>query len=73
LPGGPDGVGTAGTRPSWVDPGEVDERVIYRRPDAVPLRPGGARPVAAEIVDGTPIYRIYRPGRIRPAYSGGGD
>jgi hypothetical protein len=73
LPGGPDGVGTSATRPSWVDPSEVDERVIYRRPDAVPLRPGGARPVAAELVDGTPVYRIYRPGRIRPAYSGGGD
>ena len=71
LPGGPDGVGTSATRPSWVDPSEVDERVIYRRPNAVPLRPGRARPVAAELVDGTPVYRIYRPGRTRPAYSGG--
>ena len=59
--------------PSWADPSEVDERVIYRRPDAVPLRPGGARPVAAELVDGAPIYRIYRPNRTRPAYSGGGE
>ena len=45
--------------------------MIYRRPDAVPLRPGGARPVAAELVEGTPVYRIYRPSRTRPAYSGG--
>ena len=48
--------GSAPRRPSprWADPGEVDDRVIYRRPDAVPLRPGGARPVAAELVDGMP-------------------
>jgi hypothetical protein len=71
LQAGADGFGPTTTRPPWVDPSEVDERVIYRRPDAVPLRPGGARPVAAEIVDGTPVYRIYRPGRTRPAYSGG--
>jgi hypothetical protein len=44
--------------------------VIYRRPDAVPLRPGAARPVTPELVDGVPVYRIYRPGRTRPAYSG---
>ena len=57
----------AGT-PRWADPGEVDERVIYRRPDAVTLRPGGARPVTAELVDGQPVYRIYR-----PAYSARGE
>jgi hypothetical protein len=27
--------------------------------------------VTAELVDGTPVYRIYRPSRTRPAYSGG--
>ena len=62
-----------GRRPRWADPGEIDDRVIYRRPDAVPLRPGGARPVTAELVDGVPVYRIYRPSRTRPAYSGGSD
>jgi hypothetical protein len=51
--------GFAGTGP--YDQSEVDDRVIYRRPDAVPLRPGGARPVQAELVDGVPVYRIYRP------------
>jgi hypothetical protein len=72
LPAGPDGIGvTTGTPPGWADPSEVDERVIYRRPDAVPLRPGGARPVTAELVDGAPVYRIYRPGRTRPVYAGG--
>jgi hypothetical protein len=74
LPAGPDGVGvTSGVPPSWSDPGEVDDRMIYRRPDAVPLRPGRARPVAAELVDGVPVYRIYRPPRTRPAYVAGGD
>jgi hypothetical protein len=73
LPAGPNGIGTAPPTPGWADPGEVDDRVIYRRPDAVPLRPGRARPVAAELVDGAPVYRIYRPNRTRPAYSGGGE
>ena len=73
LPAGPNGIGTRPPTPSWADPSEIDDRVIYRRPDAVPLRPGGARPVAAELVDGAPIYRIYRPNRTRPAYSGGGE
>jgi hypothetical protein len=73
LPAGPSGIGTGGgLPPHWSDPGEVDERVIYRRPDAVPLRPGGARPVAAELVDGVPVYRIYRSTRTRPAYASGG-
>jgi hypothetical protein len=72
LPAAPDGIGvTTGVPPSWSDPGEVDDRMIYRRPDAVPLRPGGARPVAAELVDGVPVYRIYRPPRTRPAYVAG--
>jgi hypothetical protein len=73
LPAGPDGNGTAPGTPRGADPGEIDERVIYRRPDAVPLRPGGARPVTAELVDSVPVYRIYRPSRARPAYSGGGE
>jgi hypothetical protein len=73
LPGGPDGIGTTPSPPRWADPSEIDERVIYRRPDAVPLRPGAARPVTAELVDGTPVYRIYRPNRTRPAYSGSGE
>ena len=70
LPGGPNGVGGGWGTPRWADPGEFDDRVIYRRPDAVPLRPGAARPVTPELVDGVPVYRIYRPGRTRPAYSG---
>ncbi len=68
LPAGPGGVGGGGSRPSWADPGEVDDRAIYRRSDDVPLRPGGARPVQAEIVDGVPVYRIYRPRPSQPAY-----
>ncbi|MDN5751220.1 MAG: hypothetical protein L0H64_22400, partial [Pseudonocardia sp.] len=63
--GGGTGVGAARPTPSWSDPGEVDDRTIYRRPDAVPRRPSAARPVQAEIVDGVPVYRIYRP---RSAY-----
>ena len=47
--------------------------MIYRRPDAVPLRPGGVRPVVPELVDGVPVYRIYRSNRNRPAYSGSGS
>ena len=54
-----------GRRPLWDEPDVVDDRTIYRRPDAVPLRPGGARPVQAEIVDGVPVYRIYRPRHAR--------
>lgn len=70
LPSGSGG-GTdrASGGPSWGEPGEVDDKVIYRRPDAVPLRPGGARPVQAELVDGVPVYRIYRPRPTQSAYS----
>jgi hypothetical protein len=70
-PGGGSGAATGASPPSWSDPGEIDERVIYRRPDAVPLRPGGARPVEAEIVDGTPVYRIYRSRSPQTVYTPG--
>ncbi len=59
-----------GRPPGWAEAGEVDDRSLYRRPDAVPLRPGAARPVQAEIVDGVPVYRIYRP---RSAYDSVGN
>jgi hypothetical protein len=72
LPAGPEGIGPDPSRPLWADPGELDDRVIYRRPDALPLRPGGVRPVAAELVDGEAVYRIYRPGTRRTAYSPSG-
>ncbi|MYW74683.1 hypothetical protein GTW08_21430, partial [Pseudonocardia sp. SID8383] len=54
-----------GTR---VDPGEVDDRSIYRRDDAGPRRPGDPTPVTPELVDGVPVYKIYRP---RAARTGG--
>ncbi len=69
LPAGSGGVGADSGRPTWGDPTEVDDRAIYRRDDSVPVRPGSARPVQAELVDGVPVYRIYRP---RPSRSGGG-
>jgi hypothetical protein len=70
LPAGAGGARVGGgRRPLWDEPDVVDDRTIYRRPDAVPLRPGGALPVQAEIVDGVPVYRIYRP---RPARTGPG-
>ena len=72
-PAGP--VGPQRGRPGRVDAGRstrptstpaIDEPLIYRRPDAVPLRPGGARPAQAELVDGETVYRIYRPGPAAP-------
>ncbi|MHA6785857.1 hypothetical protein ACVGOW_33405 [Pseudonocardia saturnea] len=69
LPAGGGGVGGGGSTPRWSEPGEVDDRTIYRRPDSVPMRPGAARPVQAEIVDGVPVYRIYRP-QQRSSYPG---
>jgi hypothetical protein len=72
LPAPPDDAVTTGGVPNWGDAGEVDDRVIYRRPDAVPLRPGGVRPVQAEIVDGVPVYRIYRPWSDQTVISPGG-
>ena len=49
-----------GGRPPGGDPGDVDDRIIYRRPDAVPDRLRQP-PVQPELVDGVPVYRIYRP------------
>jgi hypothetical protein len=72
LPAPPDDGVTTGGLPNWNDSSDVDDRVIYRRPDAVPLRPGGVRPVQAEIVDGVPVYRIYRPHPEQTAYFSGG-
>ena len=74
LPAGPDGFELDPGLPHWSDrdglePGEIDDRVLYRRPDALPLRPGGARPAPAELVDGETVYRIYRPSARRTAYS----
>ncbi|MDQ4118302.1 MAG: hypothetical protein M3235_15275, partial [Actinomycetota bacterium] len=48
------------------DPGEVDDRSIYRRPDA-PRRGGDPVPVQPELVDGVPVYKIYRPRAARAA------
>ena len=59
----------AGPTGTASDVGEIDDRVLYRRPDALPLRPGGARPVPAELVDGETVYRIYRPGSRRTVYT----
>jgi hypothetical protein len=56
-------------RSTWSEPAEVDDRTIYRRPDAVSRRPG-AREVQPEIVDGVPVYRIYRPMRSAPRGAG---
>jgi len=72
LPAPPDDAVTTGGMPSWNDSSDMDDRVIYRRPDAVPLRPGGVRPVQAEIVDGVPVYRIYRPRSDQTAFFPGG-
>lgn len=70
LPAAPGGAAVAEAgRPGWSDAGEVDDRVLYRRPDTVPMRPGGVRPVQAEIVDGTPVYRIYRSRSPQTVYS----
>jgi hypothetical protein len=59
----------ASARSTWSEPAEVDDRTIYRRPDAVTRRPG-AREVQPEIVDGVPVYRIYRPMRSAPRGAG---
>jgi hypothetical protein len=61
--GGATTPGATGGYPARSDPSEIDERVIYRRADAGAARPVRARPVDAELVDGVPVYRIYRPAR----------
>jgi hypothetical protein len=69
-PGGVGGVGSGFPRGAGpgAEPGENDERVIYRRPDAAPERPRPQQPVQAELVDGVPVYRIYRARPVLPAY-----
>ncbi|WP_051580718.1 hypothetical protein [Pseudonocardia acaciae] len=76
LTGGTSGLGAVGGfGPYGADPGEVDDRVIYRRPDArpdtMPDRP--REPVQPELVDGVPVYRIYRPRPVQPIYPYGGN
>ena len=67
LPAGPGPIRTtAATWPSSSDPGDSD-RVIYRRPEDVAAR-AAARPIQPELVDGRPVYRIYRPRARQPAY-----
>jgi hypothetical protein len=64
LPVGTSGRPDAGF-PGRTDPGEVDDRSIYRRDDAGPRRPGDPAPVTPELVDGVPVYKIYRPRAAR--------
>ena len=70
LTGGASGLGATGGGyapggyPGKAEPSGIDESVLYRRPDAPVERPR-SEPVHPELVDGVPIYRIYRP---RPAY-----
>lgn len=58
--------------PGRTDPGEIDDRSIYRRDDAGPRRPGDPAPVAPELVDGVPVYKIYRPRAARTSDGRGG-
>jgi hypothetical protein len=68
LPAGPGPIRTTpASWPSWSDPGDADDRVIYRRPEDVAAR-AASRPIQPELVDGTPVYRIYRPRARQPAY-----
>jgi hypothetical protein len=76
LPGGSSHLGAVGGGfgpggyPGRADPSLVDDSLIYRRQGAAETSRGEAVP--AELIDGVPVYRIYRP---RPAYrnSYGGD
>jgi hypothetical protein len=68
LPVGASGRPAGGSGfPGRTDPGEVDDRSIYRRPDAMPRRGGDPVPVQPELVDGVPVYKIYRPRAARAA------
>ncbi|MFP5069183.1 hypothetical protein ACLFMI_05905 [Pseudonocardia nantongensis] len=68
LPVGASGRPNTGSGvPGRTDPGEVDDRSIYRRSDTTPRRPGDPTPVAPELVDGVPVYKIYRPRAARTA------
>jgi len=68
LPATPDGWGAGSRVPGWTEPAEADDRVLYRRVDSVPLRPGAPRQVQPELVDGVPVYRIYHPSAPSPIY-----
>ncbi|MEU6700059.1 hypothetical protein [Pseudonocardia sp. NPDC046786] len=59
--------------PGRTDPGEIDDRSIYRRADPLPRRPGDPTPVTPELVDGVPVYKIYRPRAARTADDGRSD
>lgn len=73
LPVGASGRPTAGPGvPGRTDPGEIDDRSIYRRDDATPRRPGDPAPVTPELVDGVPVYKIYRPRAARTVDGGDG-
>jgi hypothetical protein len=62
---GTGGYGTGGYPGGHADPNAIDESTLYRRAEsAVPERRRN-EPVAPEMIDGVPVYRIYRP---RPAY-----
>lgn len=62
LTGGQPPLGGMAGYPFGTEPGEQDERTIYRRPGAVPGRPR-QQPAPAELVNGVPVYRIYHPAR----------
>jgi hypothetical protein len=68
LPAGPGPIRTsAASWPSSSDPGDADDRVLYRRPEQVAAR-AASRPIQPELVNGVPVYRIYRPRERQPAY-----
>jgi hypothetical protein len=66
LPGGSSRMGAVGGGyapggyPGRADPSVIDDSALYRRPDALPERPRN-EPVQPELIDGVPVYRIYRP------------
>ncbi|ANY06859.1 hypothetical protein [Pseudonocardia sp. HH130630-07] len=67
LPIGASGRPNTGPTPGRTDPGEIDDRSIYRRDAATPRRPGDPAAVTPELVDGVPVYKIYRPRAARTA------